>query len=75
MDVSPLAIASDWLQFASTVLLAIGGYFLKRSLGHVDALEIEVQTLKEKIAVLLDRDRQRRLADYEQENRERHSRS
>jgi hypothetical protein len=64
----PLGVALEWLQFASIVLLGIVSYFLKRSLGTQDKLQDEVQELKTKIAVILDRDRRRRLSDYLEED-------
>ena len=67
----PIGIAVEWLQFASIVLLGVVSYFLKRSLSTQDKLEGEVQELKTKIAVILDRDRRRRLADYAEEDSER----
>jgi hypothetical protein len=56
--------ALDWLQFGSIVLLGIVSYFLKRCLVTIDKLEAEVQALKIKIAIVVDRDRRQRLADY-----------
>lgn len=64
MPSDPVSLALGWLQFAGVVLLGVVAYFLKRSLIAQDALEQKVQTLETKIAVLLDRDRRRRLEDY-----------
>jgi hypothetical protein len=61
--------ALDWLQFGSIVLLGIVSYFLKRCLVTIDKLETEVQDLKVKIAIMVDRDRRKRLADYLAETR------
>lgn len=58
------AVASDWLQLISIVLLGVVSYFLKRSMGTIDNLEKRVTTMETRVAVLLDRDRRRRLADY-----------
>lgn len=56
----------EGLHFASVVGLGIISYFLKRSVSELDSIKTEVAQLKTKVAILLDRDRQRRLADYEQ---------
>jgi len=65
--VGTVGLAADWLQFASVVLLGIVSYFLKRSMVTIDDLEKRVATMETRIAVLLDRDRRRRLEDYQQE--------
>lgn len=60
----------DWvviLQFLGIVLLGIISYFLKHSLDDLDTLEDKVQALEVDVAVLLDRDRRNRLAEYERE--------
>lgn len=57
-----------WLQFASVILLGIVSYFLKRCMDTIDDLEKRLGTMERRVAVLLDRDRRRRLEDYEQED-------
>lgn len=53
-----------WVNFALVLVVSIVGYFLKRLVGAVDTVEKEVQELKTKVAILLDRDREQRLNDY-----------
>lgn len=57
----------EWLQLAAVVLLGIVSYFLKRSLGKQDSMEEKIQALETRVAILLDRDRRRRLEDYERD--------
>lgn len=64
---SPVASTLEWLSFASVVLLGVVSYFLKQRLSDQDKLQDTVQELKTKIAVLLDRDRRKRLRDYAEE--------
>jgi hypothetical protein len=64
----PVGVALEWLQFASIVLLGVVSYFLKRSLSTQDKLEEKVQKLETRIAVILDRDRRKRLTDYMEED-------
>lgn len=61
-------VAGDWLQFASVVLLGVVSYFLKRSMVTIDDLEKRVAKMETSVAILIDRDRRKRLEDYEQEN-------
>jgi len=49
------------------VAFAIASFFLKRLANSIDVLERELQDLKEKVAILIDRDRRKRLEDYEKE--------
>ena len=63
-----LNVAGDWLQFASVVLLGLVSYFLKRSMVTIDDLEKRVAKMETSVAILIDRDRRKRLEDYEQEN-------
>jgi hypothetical protein len=54
-------------QLVRLVVIAILGvisYFLKRVISSVDKLEDKVETLGTKVAVLIDRDRRKRLKDY-----------
>lgn len=60
----PIGIALEWLRFASVVMVGIVAYFLKRSLGDQDDIKKELQELKTKVAVILDRDRRKRMEDY-----------
>jgi len=66
--VGNLNVAGDWLQFASVVLLGLVSYFLKRSMVTIDDLEKRVAKMETSVAILIDRDRRKRLEDYEQEN-------
>ena len=66
-NVPSTAAAADWLQFVSVVMLGVVSYFLKRSMGTIDDLEKRVATMETRVAILLDRDRRRRLEDYERE--------
>ena len=59
--------AADWLQFISVVLLGVVSYFLKRSMDTIDDLEKRVASMETQVAILLDRDRRKRLEDYERE--------
>ena len=63
-----VSLAGDWLQFASVVLLGLVSYFLKRSMVTIDDLEKRVAKMETSVAILIDRDRRKRLEDYEQEN-------
>jgi len=67
-NVGNLNVAGDWLQFASVVLLGLVSYFLKRSMVTIDDLEKRVAKMETSVAILIDRDRRKRLEDYEQEN-------
>ena len=55
----------QWLRAGILVLLGVVTYFLKRSLHRQDSMEKQIHSLETRIAVLLDRDRRRRLADYQ----------
>lgn len=50
-----------------TVVISFVGFMLKRAFDNYDQLSKDVQSIKEKIAVILDRDRRRRLEDYQNE--------
>jgi hypothetical protein len=55
-------------QIVRLIIVAILGvitFFLKRILGDLDNVRKEVEELKIKVAVILDRDRQHRLEDYD----------
>jgi cell division protein FtsB len=67
LEPSPVASTLEWLEFASVVLLGIVSYFLKQRRGDQDKLQDQVQKLTTKIAVLLDRDRRKRIKDYDEE--------
>ena len=54
-----------WIQFAGILLLGVVSYFLKQRLSDQDKLQDKVQNLTTKIAILLDRDRRKRLHDYD----------
>lgn len=53
-----------WVNFALVLVISIVAFFLKRLVSAVDKVEEEVQELKTRVAVLLDRDREQRLNDY-----------
>ncbi len=57
-----------WINLVLLILVSIASYFLKRSLNELDQMEKQVQELKTKVSILLDRDRRKRLQDYEEEN-------
>ncbi len=57
-----------WINLVLLILVSIASYFLKRSLNELDSMEKQVQELKTKVSILLDRDRRKRLQDYEEEN-------
>lgn len=58
-----------WLmRFLIVGLLGIAAYFVRGILHTVSALEESVYDLKTKVAVILDRDRRKRIGDYENEN-------
>jgi hypothetical protein len=57
----------DWVVFTALTLLGIVSYFLKRAIDTVDKMEEKLHSLELRIAVILDRDRRRRLDDYENE--------
>jgi len=67
-NVGNVSLAGDWLQFASVVLLGVVSYFLKRCMATIDDLEKRLGAMETRVAILLDRDRRRRLEDYEQES-------
>jgi hypothetical protein len=54
--------------FITTAILGLVGYFLNRIMHELDEAQSEIQRLRERVAILLDRDRQRRLSDYERWN-------
>ena len=58
-------VAGNWLQFVCVILLGVVSYFLKRCMVTMDGLEKRVSTMETKVAILLDRDRRKRLEDYE----------
>jgi len=58
-------VAGNWLQFVTVILLGVVSYFVKRSMVAMDDLEKRVGTMETKVAILLDRDRRKRLEDYE----------
>ncbi len=74
LDAGAVGTSVGWLEFLSVTGLGIAAYFLKRSLDTQDDLQKEVNELKTEIktlkAVLLDRDRRRRISDYQQEDAE-----
>jgi hypothetical protein len=56
------------MRFLIVGLLGIAAYFVRGILHTVSALEESVYDLKTKVAVILDRDRRKRIGDYENEN-------
>lgn len=62
--------ARDYLYTVSVVLLGFCSYFLKRSVGALETLQNEFHKLDKKVAVIVDRDRRKRLEDYDRENGE-----
>lgn len=57
----------DFTTLLNPVLLALVIYFLKRTMDRLDAVEKSISGedgLSSKVAVLLDRDRNKRLTDY-----------
>ena len=59
--------ALGWLQFAGIIFVGIVSYFLKQRFSDQDELEKTVNKLDKRIAILLDRDRRKRLTDYREE--------
>lgn len=55
------------VQLVVVGILGVITYFLKRVINQLDKMEEEVSELKIKVAIILDRDRRRRLQDYEGE--------
>lgn len=53
---------------ACAVIIAVVGFWVKRALDGYDHLEAEVIRLGRKVEVLLDRDRRKRIGDYESED-------
>lgn len=49
-------------------LLGVVSYFLKRTIVVLDSVEEKIQKMEIRVAVLLDRDRRKRIRDYEQED-------
>jgi heme/copper-type cytochrome/quinol oxidase subunit 2 len=55
------------VQLVIVGILGVISYFVKRIIKQLDDMEEDVQELKIKVAIILDRDRRRRLQDYEGE--------
>lgn len=51
-----------------TIVVSFASYLLQRAVRANDTLASDVQELKTKVAVLLDRDRRQRLEDYQRED-------
>lgn len=49
-------------------LLGVVSYFLKRTIDVLDSVETKIQKMEIRIAVLLDRDRRKRISDYDKES-------
>lgn len=56
-----------WVNFAIVVVVGAVGYFLRRLIRSLDNVEEKVHSLEIKVAILCDRDRMRRLEDYDVE--------
>lgn len=67
-DTNDLTSSSSILRYIILGLLGVVGFFLRGVLSNLGKLQTEVQELKTKIAIVLDRDRRKRLGDYENEN-------
>jgi len=67
VDASPVTPGYIWLQLVIVSLLGIVSYFLKRTMDTLDRVEERTSKMETKVAILLDRDRRKRLEDYEQE--------
>lgn len=58
---------SQVVQLVIVGILGIITYFVKRIIKQLDDVEEDVEELKIKVAIILDRDRRRRIQDYEGE--------
>lgn len=80
MDIQPTTNIEPlyWINFALVIVVSAGGWFIKRVVSSLDdsakmgaaelgELRKEMEDLRVKVAILLDRDRNRRLTDYQQE--------
>jgi hypothetical protein len=63
-QISQQAPDQHTIQWVGLTLLAIVGYFLKKVLSKIEELSDTVGELKTSVAVILDRDRRRRIRDY-----------
>lgn len=61
MESAPL----DWLHFSVVTILGIVSYFLKRSLNAIDSLSEKMEIVKEKVAIIEDREDRRRTREQE----------
>jgi hypothetical protein len=55
------------INLVCTIVIAIFAGIIKRGVNRYDALEDSVIKLNTKVAILIDRDRRKRVADYESE--------
>lgn len=60
-----MGLPNDFYQWLNLILLAAISFFLKRLVGRQDATEKELGEIKTEVAILLDRDRRKRIDDYE----------
>lgn len=75
MDPTNLPIDSEQLHLFLTVVIGlcsiivtVVGFIVKGAIQQQASLQETVEGLKTKVAVLLDRDRRKRLTDYEKES-------
>lgn len=64
-------ILTQVVRFVIIGMLAIIGYFLRGVLRTVVTMEKQVNVLEQKVAIILDRDRRKRLSDYDREYEDR----
>lgn len=57
-------------QWVGVTVLGILAYFLKKVLNNVEDLNTKVHELQTSVAVILDRDRRRRIKDYAEDDKE-----
>lgn len=62
-SISPLY----YINFALLMLVGVVAYFLKRLVRELDDMEAKFVELNTKVAILIDRDRRKRLEDYEKQ--------
>ncbi len=68
-----MGLPSEFYQWLDLVLLAAISFFLKRLVSRQDSFEKEIggrlRSLEQDVAVILDRDRRKRIEDYDREDK------
>lgn len=67
VDIELLHLVLTGLTGICSLATCVVGFLVKRAIRNIDALETSHADLKTKVAILLDRDRRRRLEDYQRE--------